>query len=109
MLDLVFAGHQQSENLEICRRLRPAHLRNGLLPMHGEIPQQRANYRLAQAVTRATQSSGWVFSKWKAPYREVKRAVTNCCELGTTRHCCAPRGLIARSFEMRWCERFGLG
>src|SRR5262249_19122167 len=23
-------------------------------------------------------------------------------ELGTTRHCCAPRRLIARSFEMRW-------
>src|SRR5262249_5010127 len=60
MLDLVLARHQQSEDLEICRRLRPAHLRNGLLPMHGEIPQQRANHRLAQPVTRATQSSGWV-------------------------------------------------
>src|SRR5215472_14608701 len=35
------------------------------------------------------------------PCRGVKRAVTNCGELGTTRHCCAPRGLIARSFEMR--------
>src|SRR5262249_44078967 len=60
MLDLVFAGHQQSEDLEICRRLRPAHLRNGLLPMHGEIPQQRANDRLAQPVTRAAQCSGRV-------------------------------------------------
>src|SRR5262249_46650028 len=47
MLDLVFAGHQQSEDLEIGRRLRPAHLRNRLLPMLGEIPQQRANQRLA--------------------------------------------------------------
>src|SRR5262245_40354429 len=36
------------------------------------------------------------------PYRGVKRAVTNCWRAGTTRHCCAPRGLIARSFEMRW-------
>src|SRR5262249_35616354 len=60
VLDFVLARHQQREDLEICRRLRPAHLRNGLLPMHGEIPQQRANHRLAQPVTRATQSSGWV-------------------------------------------------
>jgi len=37
------------------------------------------------------------------PYRGVKRAVTNLLgRLGTTRHCCAPRRLIARSFEMRW-------
>src|SRR5262249_29209199 len=48
VLDLVLARHQQSEDLEIRRRLRPAHLRNSLLPMHGEIPQQRANHRLAQ-------------------------------------------------------------
>src|SRR5262249_35875398 len=60
VLDLVLARHQQSEDLEIGGRLGPAHLRNGLLPMHGEISQQRANYRLAQAVTRATQSSARV-------------------------------------------------
>src|SRR5262245_24646488 len=42
------------------------------------------------------------------PYRGVKRAGFELrakiagLELGTTRHCCAPRGLIARSFEMRW-------
>src|SRR5262249_22449226 len=60
VLDLVLARHQQSQDLEIGRRLRPAHLRNSLLPMHGEIPQQRANHRLAQAVTRTPQSSGRV-------------------------------------------------
>src|SRR5262249_31073658 len=60
VLDLVLARHQQSEDLEIGGRLRPAHLRNGLFPMHGEIPQQRANYRLAQPITRAAQSSGRV-------------------------------------------------
>ena len=60
MLYLVFAGHQQSEALEICGRLRAAHLRNGLLPVLGEIPQQCANHRLAQLVTRAPQSSGRV-------------------------------------------------
>src|SRR5262249_29511784 len=37
VLDLVLARHQQSQDLEIGRRLRPAHLRNSLLPMHGEI------------------------------------------------------------------------
>src|SRR5262249_35093257 len=60
MLDLVFAGHQQSEDLEISSRLRPSHFRNGLFPVLGEIPQQRANRRLAELVTRAAQSSGWV-------------------------------------------------
>src|SRR5262249_41600590 len=79
MLDLMLARHQQSEDLEIRRRLRPAHLRNRLLPMHGEIPQQRANHRLAQLVTRATQSSGRVALdenlKLKSPpYRGVKGA-----------------------------------
>src|SRR5262245_25468639 len=39
VLDLVLARHQQREDLEICRRLRPAHLRNGLLPVLAEIAQ----------------------------------------------------------------------
>src|SRR5262249_8701157 len=56
MLDLMFSGHQQSEDFEISGRLRPAHFRNSLFPVHGEIPQQRANHRLAQLVTRATKS-----------------------------------------------------
>jgi hypothetical protein len=60
VLDLVLARHQQSEDLEVSGRLCPAHPRNGLFPVLGEIPQQRANHRLAQLVTRATQSSGWV-------------------------------------------------
>jgi hypothetical protein len=33
VLDLMFSGHQQSEDLEIGGRLRPAHLRNGLFPV----------------------------------------------------------------------------
>ena len=37
MLGLVLTGHQQSEDLEIGGRLRPAHLRNGLLPVLAEI------------------------------------------------------------------------
>jgi hypothetical protein len=40
------------------RPLRPAHLRDGLFPVLGEIPQRRANHRLAQLITRAAQSSG---------------------------------------------------
>src|SRR5215471_12599286 len=84
VLDLVLARHQQSEDLEICRRLRPAHLRNGLLPMHGEIPQQRANYRLAQPITRAAQSSGsplpgggriWALARIAGCARSVARRV----------------------------------
>src|SRR5262249_44549373 len=60
VLDLVLARHQQSEDLEIGRRLGAAPPRNGLFPVLGEISQQRANHRLAQLVTRATQSSGGV-------------------------------------------------
>ena len=60
VLYLVFAGYPQSEALEICGRLRAAHLRNGLLPVLREIPQQRANHRLAQPVTRAARPSGKV-------------------------------------------------
>jgi hypothetical protein len=41
-------------------RLRAEHFRNGLFPVLGEIPQQRANHRLAQLVTRAAHSSGRV-------------------------------------------------
>jgi hypothetical protein len=37
VLDLVLARHQQREDLEICRRLRPAHFRNGLFPVLTEI------------------------------------------------------------------------
>src|SRR5262249_8985235 len=60
VLDLVFARHQQSADLEIGGSLSPAHLRNGLFPVLGETPQQRANHRLAQPVTRTPQSSGRV-------------------------------------------------
>ena len=50
-----------------CARRRPpvhpqaAHLRNGLFPVLGEIPQQRGNL-LAQPVTRAAHSSGRVLA-----------------------------------------------
>jgi hypothetical protein len=40
------------------------------------------------------------FSKLKVP-PTGGQAQQTVGELGTTRHCCAPRGLIARSFEMR--------
>jgi hypothetical protein len=37
LLDLMFSGHQQSEDFEVSGRLRPAHLRNGLFPVLAEI------------------------------------------------------------------------
>jgi len=40
------------------------------------------------------------FSKWKVPL-PGGQAPCNKLLVGTTRHCCAPRRLIARSFEMR--------
>ena len=58
--EAVLTGHQQNEALEICGRMRASHLRNGLLPVLGEIPQQRGNHRLAQPITRAAYSSGRV-------------------------------------------------
>ena len=42
------------------------------------------------------------FSKWKVPPTGGSSAPKQTVgELGTTRHCCAPRRRIARSFEMR--------
>src|SRR5262245_1798156 len=57
MLELGFARDKQGETSQVHPGLLAAHLRNGLFPVLGEIPQQRANHRLAQSVTRATQSS----------------------------------------------------
>ena len=46
VLNLVLARHQQSEDLEIGRRLGAAHLRNGLFPVLGEIPQPAAYLKI---------------------------------------------------------------
>jgi hypothetical protein len=51
VLDLVLARDQQSQNLQICGRLGPAHLRNSLLPVLPEVGPKRANDLLAQLVT----------------------------------------------------------
>jgi len=61
MLELVSARDKQGETSQVHPGLLAAYLRDGFLPVLGEIPQQRANHGLAQLVTRATQSSGRVF------------------------------------------------
>src|SRR5262245_3771456 len=48
------------EHLQIHCRVLLAHPRDGLFTVLLEIPEQRTNYRLAQPVTRAAQSSGRV-------------------------------------------------
>src|SRR5215475_11982762 len=50
------------------------------------------------------------FSKWNVPATGGSSAPKQTVgELGTTRHCCAPRRFIARSFEMRWTDPERLG
>src|SRR5262249_19370271 len=56
VFDLVLARDKQGETSQVHPRLLAAHLGDGLLPVLGEIPHQCANHRLAQPVTRATQS-----------------------------------------------------
>jgi hypothetical protein len=64
VLHAVLLWDQQRQHFEVNPRLRPAHLRDGLFPVLAEIPKQRTDYFLAQPVTRASQSSGWVASGW---------------------------------------------
>src|SRR5262245_64393217 len=52
-------NHHRND-LQVHSRALLAHPRDGLFAVLVEIPEQRANYRLAYAVTRAAQSSGWV-------------------------------------------------
>src|SRR5262249_36636480 len=74
VLDVVLAGDKQSEDLEIGRRLRPAHLRNGLSPVLGETPQQRANHRLAH-YSATPARWGWRASCRSAGTRPIAAAV----------------------------------
>src|SRR5215831_15067572 len=53
VLDLVLAGNEQAENLEIARRLLPRDLLNCLLAVLAEMQQQRLHELLIEQVTRA--------------------------------------------------------
>src|SRR5262245_16717794 len=60
VLDLMLARKHHRNHLEVHSRILLAHPRDGLFSVLVEIPEQRANHRLAQPVTRATQASGRV-------------------------------------------------
>src|SRR6516162_2233490 len=60
VLDLVLTRDQHGDNFQPHPGLLSAHLRDGLFFVSGKIPQQCANHRLAQLVTRASRSSGRV-------------------------------------------------
>jgi hypothetical protein len=47
VLDSLLPGHEQRQYLQVDPRLRPADLRDGLLPVQAEVSQQRTNHRLA--------------------------------------------------------------